>query len=124
MWFRSQGSLRYYPWGDWWVIMNCCEELLRYYRTGAERQLGMRLQKPKHGAHISVVRGEGEPKNKDRWFYKDGELVSFEYSTALVFGETHVWLPVRSEELVKLRTRLGLTEQPPYGFHLTVGRYT
>jgi len=122
MWFKSQGTLQYYSYGNWWVILNCCEGLVSYYRMLAERYSNQKLQKPKHGAHISVIRGEGEPKNKSAWGWNDGGLVDFEYNLEVVFGETHAWLEVRSDELVKLRKNLGLTERPEFGFHLTLGR--
>jgi len=122
MWYKSQGTLKYYPWGDWWVILNCCDELASFYRMMAQREMENKLSKPKHGSHISVVRGEGEPENKENWLWKNEELINFEYCSEIIFGETHVWLPVRSEELVELRKKLGLTEQPPFGFHLTLGR--
>lgn len=122
MWFQSTCAIRYYPWGDWWVIAECCEELASYYRMQAENHLGFKLNKPKHGAHISIVRGEGEPRNKEMWMLHSGEGMTFEYCHEMTFGPTHVWLPVRSWQLTKLRTDLGLEESPQFGFHLTLGK--
>ena len=122
MWFKSKGTLKYYPWGDWWAILSCCEELVEYYKSFAERDLNRKLIRPKHGSHISVVRGEGEPENKERWFWNNEGLMEFEYSNEIIYGDKHVWLEVRSESLVELRKRLGLNEFPQYGFHLTLGR--
>ena len=122
MWYSSQGTLKYYPWGDWWVVLYCCEDLVAYYRSVAQKNRPCKLCTPKHGSHISVVRGEGEPENKERWFWNNEGLMEFEYSNEIVFGDTHIWLPVRSEALTELRVRLGLTERPQYGFHLTLGR--
>jgi hypothetical protein len=88
----------------------------------AERHLGFKLNKPKHGSHISIVRGEGEPANKKLWMLHDGGQFHFEYCHEITFGPTHVWLQVRSEELTKLRIDLGLSESPQFGFHLTLGK--
>jgi len=88
----------------------------------AERHLGFKLNKPKHGSHISIVRGEGEPENKEQWMLHDGGTMSFEYCHEMAFGSTHVWLNVRSKELTELRKDLGLGERPEFGFHLTLGQ--
>jgi len=123
MWYKSQGKLKYYPYGDWWVILECCDDLVSYYRMMVERKIQDSLQKAKHGSHISVVRGEGEPENKECWFWHDGGLMDFEYQSKVSFGDNHVWLSVRSESLIDLRHKLGLSEKPEFGFHLTLGKY-
>jgi len=123
-WHYSSGTLKYYPYGDWWVILYCDNGIIEYYRYYLEKR-GIKLQKPKHGAHISIVRGEGEPEpeHKENWLWNDGGLVLFQYSNEVVFGETHVWLPVRSQSLDELRQYLGLAPKPQFRFHLTLGRF-
>lgn len=123
MWYNSEGILKCYPWGDWWAILTCCDDLVSYYRKMAERKLGFKLNKPKHGSHITVFRGEGLRKNKKSWLSNDKKLMCFSYNNEITFGETHVWLPVKSESLMWLRLNFGLSEQPEYGFHLTLGKY-
>ena len=122
MWHKSQGTLKYYPYGDWWIILECCEDLRQYYTNYMIKKLGQKPMRPKNGSHISVVRGEGEPKNKENWLWNDKGLMDFEYSNRVVFNFEHAWLPVRSEELTDLRLKLGLSHAPEFGFHLTLGR--
>lgn len=123
MWYKSYGTIKYYPYGDWWIILNCCSELLNYYKMIAQRQYEQKFQTPKHGSHISVVRGEGKPNNVAIWGKDDKIEFEFEYSNKFEYCETHIWLPVKSEELTKLRLNLGYNERPKFGFHLTIGRF-
>ncbi len=75
-----------------------------------------------YGAHISVVKGERIP-NPDRWKYKNGKTITFEY-WPLPRGDNdkHIWIDVYSESLRDIRATLGLPDRKK--FHITIGRLT
>lgn len=126
--FRSSGILIYEPKaksiptpGAWWLILDCCPDLARYYREMLARFAPWnKVMAPAWGCHISVVRGE-EPPHKARWREGHGESVEFEYSPDLQTNGEYYWLPVRCDRLLEIRKRLGLGE-PVVGLHITVAR--
>lgn len=126
--FRSLGTLVYdpklksgSPSGAWWLIVECCRDLLAYYFATAGRLYGGRctLLRPAWGSHVTVVRGE-EPPNKAEWGYRGGAEVQFDHSPELQTDDAYWWLTVRCDELAAVRKRLGLRPVPEVGFHLTV----
>ncbi len=117
--FKSKGYIK--PVEDWWLLLTCDPEIVRYYcwlakRWGIEIEAGSR-----HGPHISVIKGE-HPKNLKLWFELKGKPVWFEYTNQVRDDKYHVWLDVRSPELSHIRKRLGLREKPYHSFHFTIGR--
>lgn len=129
MWRSSTGVITYDPKAKsieskpWWMILQCCEDLARYYRETYNlfyRGSSKKLNKPAWGSHISVVRGE-EPVNKDLWLARAGEVVAFEYDPELNTNELYCWLTVRCDAILDLRERLGLPREPIYPLHLTIG---
>lgn len=119
---EAKGRVLYYT---KWVIVECDPSIVDYYLWWYWRKKHVKLMKSKHGAHISAVRGEEENIEKGHW-ERDIESrpeVTFFYSHEdLIEGDNYVWLNVHGEDLVKIRTELGLSEQPPFGWHLTIGR--
>lgn len=109
------------PVGAWWLIVECCTDLGRYYRAMLNRyHLGaFKVQKPAWDAHISVIRGE-EPTNKALWDKLDGTAVEFSYEDRLLTNDRHYWLPVRCDTVLDLREELGLPRNPTLDLHLTV----
>ncbi len=117
--FKSKGYIK--PVADWWMILTCDPEIVRYYcwlakRWGVEIEAGSR-----HGPHISFVKGE-RPKNKEPWFKLKRKPITFEYSNHLKDNGYHVWLDVRCPELSNIRRQLGLKPKPFHSFHFTIGR--
>jgi hypothetical protein len=109
------------PVGDWWLIVECCTDLGRYYKEMLNRfnRGGFATQKPAWGAHISVIRGE-EPTDKALWDTLDGKEVKFTYEDRLLTNDRHYWLPVQCEAVLDLRENLGLPREPKFDLHLTV----
>ena len=64
------------------------------------------------------------------WWFRDADeedhnklTIEFNYSNKISENSTHVWLPVWGEELIKVRTNLGLSEKPMFDYHLTLGMF-
>jgi hypothetical protein len=139
MWLQSFGTFRYSPKAKsipskkWWLVIDCCPELARYYRNQwnfAHRFGTRRLYAPAWGAHISVIADELPPASaaaiKDGrqdtiWESHAGEQVKFEYEPKIATNGQYYWLAVRCERALDLRDELGLSREPFYPLHLTIG---
>lgn len=106
------------------------DEISKYYRHLYEKEYpylnGVRsgkLTRPVWGAHISIIRGERIP-NFNLWGIDANKTVEFEYDYGVECNQEYFWLKVKCPYLSLLREEYGLTKEPRYGFHLTIGRTT
>jgi len=118
--FTSTGRYHYY---NRWLMVDCCEEMAAFYRNLVFRWSPIiRLQRPLHGSHITVIAGKYEPNHDERYWKKyDGHSVLFEYSPEIESDGTYFWLPVFCKEFENVRVELGLTPTIPIPWHLTIG---
>ena len=115
--FESSGKIKLHT--DWWMTVECCPELARYYRRAVMyNRYIFGLQAGRWGSHISVVRGE-EPPRKAAWSLLDGASVPFRYGHEVLTNGKHFWLRVACPALHVVREKLGLSS-PVLDFHLTV----
>jgi hypothetical protein len=128
---RAKGILRYSPklLGErvsdkWWLVLDVHQDLSNLYRHlfWLNNHRCRKLQKPAWGAHVSVLRNEEPPDEKKHLWekYADQEI-EFEYTTFVGNNGEHWWLPVICEELLDIRTEMGLPRDPYYPLHLTFG---
>ena len=120
--FKSTGFVK--PIGDWWMILTCDPEIVRYYCWLA-KTWGIAIEAgSRHGPHISAIKGE-KPQKKfvKKWFELKGRPIRFEYSNQIRHNNYHVWVDVHCPELSELRQSLGLRLKPYHSFHLTIGRF-
>lgn len=126
----STGKLIYSPRthlasSERWLVLMCDDEISKYYRHLFYKEypwLG-KLTRPVWGTHISIIRGEKIP-NYHLWKLDENKLVNFEYEGGVIDNSEYYWLRVHCPFLARLRTKYGLTPEPKFGFHLTVGRTT
>ncbi len=123
--FLSNGVLKYFPLeglenNTGWLILQCDLDLSLYYCWFIQRRFGIKLQRPLHGSHITVVRGE-VIKSFDKWNAYQGNIIQFHYSNIIGTNGKHWWLDVYSPCLISIRQELGLEPQPKYDLHLTIG---
>jgi hypothetical protein len=104
-------------------MVDCCEELARYYRSLVHAfSPSISLQTPMHGSHITVIAGKYEPDHDERYWKKyDGHSVEFQYSPEIESDDTYFWLPVFCKEFESIRIELGLKPLIPIPWHLTIG---
>ncbi len=121
----TQGILRYYPLeGEakniGWLILECDRDLSLYYCHFLQKRWGIRLQHPRLGSHITVVRGE-VVRHLLRWEAYPHQTIHFYYSNEIKTNGRYWWLNVYSPCLVSIRQELGLTVKPEYDLHVTIG---
>lgn len=127
---KSIGKMVYSPRthlssSDKWLVIMCDDEISRYYRSlfYSETPWLGKLTRPVWGAHISVIRGERIP-NYNLWRMDEHKIIEFEYEGGVQDNGEYYWLKVQCPYLLNLRENYGLSKEPKYGFHLTIGRTT
>lgn len=125
---KSIGKLIYSPrshLGDpsKWLILACDDEICKYYSVLYRQEYPWlpKLMRPVFGAHISIIRGEKVP-NYNLWRMDENKIIEFEYDPGVINNDEYYWLRVKCPYLEDLRIKYGLSPQPKYGFHLTIGR--
>lgn len=125
---KSIGKLVYSPRthlssSERWLVMMCDDEISQYYRSLFYREYPWRgkLSRPVWGTHISIIRGEYVPKN-ELWGLDANKIVEFEYEGGVLDNKEYYWLKVKCPYLSALRVQYGLSPEPRFGFHLTIGR--
>jgi hypothetical protein len=130
MFYESTGTIRYDPktrtGGEgkpWWMIIDGCEGLRRYYAWWVMKEQFDLVQAPIWGAHISVIRGEmpSKPRNWGLW---DGGQMTFRYEDSPQTDGYYWWLPVECESILDLREHLALPRNPRFKLHFTLGQVT
>src|SRR5574337_958777 len=116
--FKSYGTLRY---SHSWLVVDCCNELARYYRRFIKRK---DLTAPPFGAHITVVAGSYEAiVNKEFWGRYDGSQIEFAYNPYTYYQDGWYWLEISCAKLSAIRIELGLEPNLKWPFHLTIGKH-
>lgn len=121
--YKAKGKLLYKT--DWWLTLQTDEEICKYYRTLIQIECkGLRLNPPKHGAHITVVSGKHEiPVNKQFWGKYENREIVFDYEPVIHQDREYFWMTVYCEEFETIRIELGLPGKIPLPtpWHITVG---
>jgi hypothetical protein len=132
---KSIGKLVYSPRthlasSERWLVMMCDDEISKYYRHLYEKTYPFlnaerhgKLTRPVWGTHISVIRGEFVP-NYKLWRLDENKLIEFDYEAGVIDNGEYYWLKVSCPILSELRKKYGLSPEPRFGFHLTIGRTT
>ncbi len=136
---KSIGTLRYSPKNNgsldrrnggstkWWLVMDADPDIGAYYRHMFYmfRHKVERISRPTWHSHISVIRNE-KPLDDfvHLWEKYEGQQIEFDYDPTKAQGDnTYVWLPVVCEAALDLRVELGLSRDPFFALHLTIGNF-
>lgn len=127
---KSFGILNYSPKthlrnADRWLVLYCDDELVKYYSHLFKKEYPWlpKLQRPVWGAHVSVIRGE-KIQNEDKWGLFHKKRIDFDYEPGVIDNGEYYWLKVKCDALLDIREMYGLSREPKFGLHLTVGRTT
>jgi hypothetical protein len=130
--FKSTGKIVYSPDSHLgssknWAILKCDDNIGAYYRSLYQQQYKalnggykLRIIKPIFGAHISYIRNSDTP-NLKYWGKNEGKIIEFKYQPGVLDNGKYFWLKIECPFLSELRMQLGLSPQPLYAFHLTIG---
>lgn len=115
---QTKGELTY---RGGWAILQCDLETVLYYQWWLER-VGVKVNLPIWKSHISVVRGEDLP-NPEAWGLYEGNTIDFSYRISDVWWNgDYWWINILSPQLEEIRMELGLSPQPKYSLHWTIGK--
>jgi hypothetical protein len=132
---KSVGKLIYSPTSHLgsnkkWIVVMCDDEISRYYRHLYTKEYpylnggrSVKLTRPVWGAHISCIRGEFIP-NIKLWGLNANKIIEFDYDGGVKDNNEYYWLSIKCPALSELRIKYGLSPEPRFGFHLTIGRTT
>jgi hypothetical protein len=132
---KSVGKLIYSPRShlassERWLVVMCDDEISKYYRHLYSKEYpylngdrGGKLTRPVWGTHISTIRGEKIHK-PELWGLDANKVIDFEYEGGVIDNNEYYWLKVKCPYLSELREKYGLSKEPRFGFHLTIGRTT
>jgi hypothetical protein len=109
------------------IVVDVSQDMVDYYDWFIQKHYWIQLQKPLHGAHITITNSKF---HKDvRWdLAKDyhGKPIEFEYDPYLIQGGftkgfIMFYLKVFSDEIDQMKQELGIREREGYrGLHLTI----
>jgi len=114
-----------------WAAVMCDDELSKYYchlytmeypYLNSGRSL--KLSRTIWGAHISFIRATDKDINMKLWGLSANKIIEFEYEPGVLDNGTYYWLKVKCKVLSDIRKQYGLSAEPRFGLHLTVGRAT
>lgn len=132
---KSIGKLIYSPRShigsnEKWLVLMCDDEISKYYRHLFTKEYPYlngvkvgKLTRPVWGSHISIIRGEYIP-NIKLWQLDNNKSIEFEYEPGVMDNGEYFWLKAKCPYLADLREKYGLSREPRYGYHLTIGRTT
>ena len=130
---KARGKLNFFPekktrkheaqasWKVHALIETSCD-LERYYAWFIETRFGLKLNKTLRGSHISFIadRFDTDKWNEAAAIFHDTEI-DFYYEIEPRSNGEHWWLRVHCPEAESIRESIGLTREPYFAFHLTLG---
>jgi len=101
-------------------------DLYAYYSWFLEKRFNLKLNKPLRGTHITIINDivDDEIYAQAREVFHNKEIRILYDPTLIRSNGEHWWLKVYSDDAKNIRTAMGLTPDPYFGLHLTIGLAT
>lgn len=99
-------------------------DMFLYYSWFIERRFGLKLNQPLRGTHITIVSDivDDDIYREARDMFNEKEITFLLDPTIVRSNEKgHWWLKVQSDDARNIRSTMGLTPDPYFGLHLTIG---
>lgn len=108
-----------------WCIIGIDDELSKYYRYVCNKLFHIKLQSPKWGPHITIIRNEFLDTVPEIWKSLDRKEIEIEYTNKIKTNGKHFWLPIiNNDKYYDIREKMGILDKPEINFHLTFGVIT
>ena len=102
------------------IRTNC--ELDRYYAWFLKKRFNLELNKNLRGTHVTFINDRMNTKIFDQFAQIfNGKEIDFYVETEPRSSGEHWWLRVHCPEAESIREVMGLSREPFYGMHLTLG---
>lgn len=98
-----------------------------YYAWFLQKRFNLKLNKPLRGTHITIINDmvDSEIYTQARKIFHGQEL-TFKYDPTNIRANDkgHWWLKVYCDDVRNIRNAMGLTSDPYFGLHMTIGLAT
>jgi hypothetical protein len=95
-----------------------------YYAWFIEKRFNLKLNKPLRGTHITIINDKCDFDifEQARTVF-DGKEITLKYDPTCIRANKkgHWWIKVYCEEVKSIRIAMGMTPEPYFGLHLTIG---
>jgi hypothetical protein len=103
------------------IRTNC--ELDRYYAWFLKKRFNLELNSNLRGTHVTFINDRMDAKTFNQFSELfDGKEIDFYIETEPRSNGEHWWLRVHCPEAESIREIMGLSREPFFGMHLTLGR--
>lgn len=102
------------------INTNC--DLSEYYAWFIKKRFNLELNKPLRGTHVTIISDivDADIFNQASKFF-NGKEIDFYFETEPRTDSKHWWLRVYCPDAENIRESIGLSREPYFSFHLTIG---
>ena len=122
--FKVENKTKKHNKQDWkkvaMIMLKC--DIDNYYAWFLQKRFGLDFVKNLRGAHITIISDRINPElfNEATKLFNNKEI-NFFYEIEPRTNSKHWWLRVHCPEAEAIRESMGLSKEPYFGFHLTIG---
>jgi hypothetical protein len=103
------------------------DDIWSYYAWFIEKRFNLKLNKPLRGTHLTIINDKCDLEvfSQARQVFH-GKEIRFQYDPTYIRSNKkgHWWIKVQCEDAISIRTAMGLSPNPYFGFHITIGLAT
>ena len=105
-------------------------DIWEYYSWFLKKRFNLYLNKPLRGTHLTIINDKFDPETE--YLYDQarqlfhGKEIRIQYDPTLIRSNDkgHWWINAQSDDAKNIRSVMGLTPDPYFGFHITIGLAT
>jgi hypothetical protein len=105
-------------------------DIWEYYSWFLKKRFNLYLNKPLRGTHLTIINDKFDPETE--YLYDQGRQlfhgkeIRIQYDPTLIRANDkgHWWINADSDDAKNIRSVMGLTPDPYFGFHITIGLAT
>lgn len=122
--FQPENKTKKHNKQDWkkvaMIMLDC--DLDNYYAWFLNKRFNLDFVKNLRGAHVTFISDKIDSRKFEEFSrIFDGKEITFYHELEPRTNEKHWWLRVHCPEAETIREAMGLSREPYFGFHLTIG---